>query len=175
MSYATPQSPAIKNAPLPADGAGNNSWSNALLFSLLISIPWLISFQLGGGLYFTILVVICTAIPILMAFWTTFSSTSPRMNEKARFPGRPVEHYLNFRTEGDRAKYRGKRKIPIEVFYEKYFRGDVTFKSGDCLENLEYRHDWANFSFSWGVFKHFLFGFVPELIVHSRSQGMYRS
>lgn len=96
---------------------------------------------------------------------------SPRMNEKAKLPGRPVEYYLNFHKENDRARYNGKKKIPIEVFYEKYFRGEVEFNNGDCLENLEYRHDWASFSFSWGVFKHFLFGFVPELIVHSRSQG----
>lgn len=145
-----------------------------MLLFLLVSIPWFISIQLGGGFYFTVFVAICTFIPVLMAFWTIFSFMSPRMNEKARLPGRPVEHYLSFRSHGDRAKYRGKRKIPIEVFYEKYFRGDVTFKNGDCLENLEYRHDWASFRFTWGVFKHFLFGFVPELIVHSRSQGKSR-
>ncbi|KAB8207516.1 S-adenosyl-L-methionine-dependent methyltransferase [Aspergillus parasiticus] len=166
----TTTSPAIKNAPLPADGAGNDSWSNLLLFSFLIGVPWFISYQLGGGLYFGIFIAVCTAIPILMAFWTIFSSMSPRMNEKAKLPGRPVEYYLNFHKESDRARYNGKKKIPIEVFYEKYFRGEVEFKNGDCLENLEYRHDWASFSFSWGVFKHFLFGFVPELIVHSRSQ-----
>ncbi|KAJ5678076.1 S-adenosyl-L-methionine-dependent methyltransferase [Penicillium maclennaniae] len=166
----TTTSPAIKNAPLPADGAGNDSWNNAMLLFLLVSIPWFISFHLGGGLFFTVFIGICTAIPILMAFWTACSFMSPRMNEKATLPGRPVEHYLNFRTQSDRAKYQGKRKIPIEVFYEKYFRGEVTFNSGDCLENLEYRHDWASFRFTWGVFRHFLFGFVPELVVHSRSQ-----
>ena len=166
-----PQSPAIKNAPLPADGPGNDSWSNSLLFLLLISIPLLISSTLGGGILFTIFVATCTTIPVLMAFWTTFSSISPRMNEKAKLPGRPAEHYLHFHNESDRLKYCGKQKIPIEVFYEKYFAGKVEFKNGDCLETLEYRHDWASFSFSWGVFRHFLFGFVPELIVHSRSQG----
>jgi cyclopropane-fatty-acyl-phospholipid synthase len=106
-----------------------------------------------------------------MGYWSIFSATSPRLNEKVKLPGRPVEYYLNFHKESDRLRYRGRRRIPMEVFYEKYFRGDVEFKHGDCLDNLEYRHDWASFSLSWGVFSHFLFGFVPELIVHSRSQG----
>ncbi|GFF50294.1 probable fatty acid methyltransferase [Aspergillus udagawae] len=165
------RSPAIKNAPLPADGAGNDSWSNVLLVILLIAVPWCISSQIGGGLVLALFVAICTAVPILMGYWSIFSATSPRLNEKVKLPGRPVEYYLNFHKESDRLRYRGRRRIPMEIFYEKYFRGEVEFKHGDCLDNLECRHDWASFSFSWGVFRHFLFGFVPELIVHSRSQA----
>ncbi|GIK06046.1 sphingolipid C9-methyltransferase 2 [Aspergillus viridinutans] len=124
----------------------------------------------GGGLVLALFVAIVTAVPILMGYWSIFSATSPRLNEKVKVPGRPVEDYLHFHKESDRLRYRGRRRIAMEVFYEMYFRGDVEFKQGDCLDNLEYRHDWASFSFSWGVFRHFLFGFIPELIVHSRSQ-----
>jgi len=51
-----------------------------------------------------------------------------------------------------------------------YFDGDVEFK-GDALEVLEYRHDWADFRFTAGLFKFFLLGLIPEMIMHTRSQG----
>ena len=95
---------------------------------------------------------------------------TPRKNEKARYPGRPVEHYLTFKDPADKAKYSGKNKIPMETFYTMYFDGKVDF-NGDCLEVMEYRHDWASFRFTLGLFHHVFFSFVPEVIMHTRSQG----
>lgn len=140
----------------------------------LIVVPWYLARQVGGGLYTTVFFAIFTTVPLLVAFWTVSSTISPRKTEKAKYCGRPVEYYLQFHSEHDRATYRGKSKIPMEVFYEKYFNGEVDFK-GDALEALEYRHDWANFKFTMGLFKHFLFGFIPELLMHTRSQGMAHS
>ena len=99
------------------------------------------------------------------------SGMSPRKNEKAAYPGLPVEHYLHFRRDSDRLKYRGKNKISMETFHEMYFNGDVEFK-GDALEIMEYRHDWANFRFTLSLYYFFLTGFLPEVIMHTRSQGM---
>ena len=50
-----------------------------------------------------------------------------------------------------------------------YFDEKVDFK-GDCLEVMEYRHDWANFRFTISLFKFFFTGMIPEVIWHSRSQ-----
>ncbi|KAI1854549.1 hypothetical protein JX265_007580 [Neoarthrinium moseri] len=161
--------PAIKNGPLPADSASNDSFSNTLLFSLLGGVPLWLSWKVGGGLKTAIFFALFTSIPILAGFWITVSAVSPRKNEKAKYPGRPVEHYLTFKKQSDRAKYHGKNRIPLETFYEMYFDGDVDF-NGDCLEALEYRHDWASFRFTWGLCKFFLFGMMPEVIMHSRSQ-----
>ena len=105
-----------------------------------------------------------------MVFWIIASSMSPRKTEKARFPGLPMERYLHFHSEADRVKYRGRSKIPMETFYEMYFDGQVDFK-GDALDVMEYRHDWASFRFTWGLFRFFLTGFLPEAIMHTRSQG----
>ena len=58
----------------------------------------------------------------------------------------------------------------METFYEMYFDGGVDFK-GDALEALEYRHDWANFRFTPSLLKYFLTGMMPEVIMHTRSQG----
>lgn len=113
---------------------------------------------------------IFTSIPVLMIFWTVASSISPRINEKAKYPGRPVQDYLQFHSESDRGKYFGKNKIPMETFHEKYFAGEVDFK-GDALEIMEYRHDWANFRFTISLFRFFFTGMIPEVLMHTRSQG----
>jgi hypothetical protein len=80
------------------------------------------------------------------------------------------ESYLNFLKKSDREKYKGRRKIPIDTFQTLYFNGDVEFR-GNGLEVLEYRHDWASFHFTLSIFKFFLFNFIPEVILHTRSQG----
>ncbi|KAJ8066467.1 hypothetical protein OCU04_005527 [Sclerotinia nivalis] len=161
--------PAIKNAPLPADASGNDSFSNTLLFSLIGGVPLYLSWKVGGGFKTTIFFGLITTIPILLAFWTVFSSFSPRKNEKAKYPGRPVEHYLTFKNEADKLKYSGKSKIPMETFHNMYFDGEVDF-NGDALEVLEYRHDWASFKFTISLFKYVFFNFAPEVIMHTRSQ-----
>ncbi|EON66663.1 cyclopropane-fatty-acyl-phospholipid synthase [Coniosporium apollinis CBS 100218] len=161
--------PAIKNAPLPADGASSETFSNYLLIALLTLLPLYCSWKLGGGLKTWILFALIMAIPILMAFWTIASSMSPRKNEKARLPGKPIEHYLTFHSEEDRDKYYGRSKIPMETFHEMYFDGKVDF-NGDCLDIMEYRHDWASFRFTLSLFWFFLTGMMPEVIMHTRSQ-----
>jgi hypothetical protein len=155
---------------LPADAAGTETFSNIALFSLLGGVPFYLSWKFGGGLKTTIFLALFTTLPLLSAFWLTTSSISPRKNEKARYPGRPVEHYLTFKNPADQVKYHGKNKIPMETFHEMYFDGDVEF-NGDALEVLEYRHDWASFRFTLSLIKFFLTGMMPEVIMHTRSQG----
>lgn len=96
------------------------------------------------------------------------STFSPRINEKVKLPGKPIEHYITFHDESLQAKYHGK-KIPWETFHELYFANKVSFNF-DCLDALEYRHDWCTFQFTPSLFKFFLFGFIPEVIMHTRSQ-----
>lgn len=131
------------------------------------------SWKIGGGLKTSIFFGLFTSIPILTSFWYLASSYSPRKNEKVTLPGRPVEHYLTFKNAQDKARYSGRNKIPMETFHELYFDGLVDF-NGDALEVMEYRHDWANFRFTMGLFRHFLLRFIPEVIMHSRSQGLYQ-
>ena len=92
-----PQSPAIKNGPLPADGPGGESFSNSFLFLLLLLIPTTLSWKLTGGLWTTLLLALFTTLPILIMYWTFVSTFSPRINDKVKYPGRPVEFYLSFK------------------------------------------------------------------------------
>ncbi|KAF2876092.1 S-adenosyl-L-methionine-dependent methyltransferase [Massariosphaeria phaeospora] len=160
---------AIANAPLPADGNGSGHFSNGLLISILIGVPAYLTWTLGGGWKTWLFIALLVDLPLLGAFWLITSELAPRRNEKARFPGRPIEHYLTFHKKEDREKYHGNKTIALQTFHEKYFDGDVSFK-GDCLEMLEWRHDWANFRFTVGLIKYFLTGMLPEVIMHTRSQ-----
>ncbi|CAJ0541703.1 hypothetical protein HG530_005296 [Fusarium avenaceum] len=169
VGVPTTRYPSIKNAPLPADGSGSDTFNNYVLISLLTLVPWWFSWKLGGGFKTTIFFALIIDLPMLAAWWLVISSVSPRKNDKVRLPNRGVEFYLDFKKEADRVKYRGHNKIPMETFYEMYFDGDVDFK-GDCLEAMEYRHDWASFRFTIGLIKFFLFGMIPEVIMHTRSQ-----
>ncbi|KIW01472.1 uncharacterized protein PV09_07228 [Verruconis gallopava] len=161
--------PAIKNAPLPADGPSSEQFSNVLLFSLLAGVPYYLAWKIGGGLKTALFFGLFTTIPILAAFWAACSAFSPRKNEKAKLPGKRIEEYLEFHKEEDREKYYGRAKIPMHTFHEKYFDGEVDVK-GDMLDVLEYRHDWASFRFTIGLMVYFVTGMMPEVIMHTRSQ-----
>ena len=139
--------------------------------TLVALVPAYFARKLGGGLFTWLFFAAFTSVPLIIAFWTVASTISPRKNEKVQYPGRPVEHYLQFQNEMDRAKYRGRSKIPMETFHEMYFDGVVDFK-GDALEVMEYRHDWASFRFTLSLFRFFFIGMIPEVIMHTRSQGM---
>ncbi|KAM9918347.1 hypothetical protein OXX59_008727 [Metschnikowia pulcherrima] len=170
----TTDSPAIANAPLPADGPGSKHFSNVAMASFLVIIPYFVTRKLGLGFKTWVFFTLVLALPIMMAYWTLLSSFSPRLNEKVKLPGKPISHYLEFHTPELKAKYETSNggqgtKIPMETFHELYFANKVSFK-GDCLDVLEYRHDWATFRFTLSLFRFFLFGMIPEVIMHSKSQ-----
>jgi hypothetical protein len=143
-----------------------------ILGGVVFVVPFYLTRKVGGGLKTFIFFALITTLPILIAYWTVMSRYSPRKNEKVKLPGKPIEHYLEFHKAVDAMEWKGKKKIPLETFQEMYFAGDVSFK-GDCLEIMEYRHDWASFEFTWSLFKYFLTGMIPEVIMHTRGQGSY--
>lgn len=165
----TTDRPTIYNAPLPAEGAGSEHFSNIILLSTMFFVPFYLTRKVGGGIKTFIFFALITSLPILVGYWTLVSRLSPRLNERVKLPGKPIEHYLEFHKKEDADRYKGRAKIPMETFHEMYFAGDVSFK-GDCLDILEYRHDWASFEFTYGLFKYFLTGMIPEVIMHTRSQ-----
>ncbi|TVY94418.1 Sphingolipid C9-methyltransferase [Lachnellula willkommii] len=156
-----------------ANGPGAEGFSNLALLALLIGVPTLYKWSSGKGWIPTALAAVLTSFPLLAGFWYLSSTLTPRKNTKVKLPGRPIEHYLKFHKKGNKTKYRGNNKIPIDIFQELYFNGNVEFR-GDALEVLEYQHDWANFRFTYRLFKYFLLSFIPEVILHTRSQGKLR-
>ncbi|KAF6805149.1 cyclopropane-fatty-acyl-phospholipid synthase [Colletotrichum sojae] len=160
--------PTINNPPIPAEGPGYESFNNWVLGGLLLGVPYWISRTLGGGQKTWIFFVLVLFFPILIGVWYLFSTYSPRINDKCKLPGRPVEHYISFKNDLDRKRWSGRNKIPMATFYEMYFNGEAEF-NGDCLDVLEYRHDWATFAFTWPVFQFFIMGFLKSVILHTRA------
>ncbi|CRG89933.1 hypothetical protein PISL3812_06972 [Talaromyces islandicus] len=167
----TTDSPAIHNAPLPAEGPGNESFSNIVLGVLIVGVPWFLARLIGGGFKTKIFFGLITLFPILIAYWTYMSSFGPRINDKARLPGRPIDSYVTFKNPEDQARWKGRNKVPIQTFSELYVDGKADIK-GDTLDILEYRHDWSCFSFTWDLFKFILFTFGPDVIFHTKEQDM---
>ncbi|KAL2865265.1 S-adenosyl-L-methionine-dependent methyltransferase [Aspergillus lucknowensis] len=166
---ALTNSAAINNPPLAADGAGNESFPNLPVAGALVGLPALLTFLLGGGVKTFVFLTILLLLPILVVVWTYTSTFSPRTNNKVKLPGRPIEHYVTFKRESDRAKWHGKTKIPMQTFAEMYLDGHVDF-NGDVLDVLEYRHDWASFAFTWDLFKFIIFTFFIDVIFHTKAQ-----
>ncbi|KAF4445848.1 cyclopropane-fatty-acyl-phospholipid synthase [Fusarium austroafricanum] len=162
------RSPAIKNAPLPADGPGYEQWSNLFLGAALVGAPQWLAWKLGGGFKTALFLAIFTSFPVLIVIWTFMSRLSPRINDKVHLPGRPIEFYLTFKTDQHRARWNGRHKIPMNKFFELYFTGQVDLNA-DALEVFEYRHDWATFNFTSETFQFLLLHFFPDLF-HLRSQ-----
>lgn len=154
----------------PFDNAGADSFSNQLLFVLLLGVPWLLTWEFGLGWVVYILLTLLLFFPILIVFWSFSSAMAPaRAGMSPKAASRGVEHFVSFTDDANARAYHGTHKIPIADFYELYFAGKADFR-GDALEVLESRHEWASFRFTYTVFAHFLLGFIPELLVHSRSQ-----
>ncbi|PSN61022.1 S-adenosyl-L-methionine-dependent methyltransferase [Corynespora cassiicola Philippines] len=164
-------SPAIRNAPLPADGPGRDGFSNTLLLLVLIGVPVILAKIVGGGLIITLAISLSTLLPLLAGFWIMISRHSPRPDEKFELPGRPIEHYISFKSEADKTKWDGRKTIPIHIFGEMYIDGRVTF-NGDCLDIMEYRHDWSNFAFTWDLCRYILFTFGLDVLFHTRDQDL---
>merc|ERR1712093_973074 len=80
--------PAIKNAPLPADAAGNTSFSNLLLAGLVFGVPTYMSWKVGGGMKTSIFFGLFTTVPILISFWYRYWSYWPRFSTFALIPSK---------------------------------------------------------------------------------------
>lgn len=122
------------------------------------------------------------------------SKISGPVRSNVIMPGKPIEEYLDIKDPALKAKYNGMNKIPLQLFYDAYFEGKIEVKgasarvsrakgvreltilprgpvhSGDLLDVLEYRHDWAVFHMSWNLLKYVFTVLVPDVIRHDVNQ-----
>lgn len=176
MSSSTVKStnfPAIKNGPVASLAEGNGSFNNIHLAVLLVVVPYVVKsfipFVKNGGIKTYLFMFLLTGGPTAVGYWAFNSLYGGRVNEKVQLPGKDIEEYITIHDPELKELYKGKNKIPMQVFHDAYFDGKIDVK-GDILDILEYRHDWAKFNFTLELFKYVLFTFIPEVIVHSQSQ-----
>jgi cyclopropane fatty-acyl-phospholipid synthase-like methyltransferase len=165
--------PAIKNAPLVGLAEGNGSFNNYHLAALVVGVPYVVkSFipivKYGGFKTYLFMLLLCGA-PTAIAYWTLNSRYGSRRNEKVVLPGKDIEEYITINDPELKMLYKGKEKIPMQVFHDAYFDGKIDF-NGDVLEIMEQRHDWSKLVFTTELFKYVFLVFLPEVISHSQTQ-----
>jgi hypothetical protein len=180
---------AIANAPVIGLAEGSSQFSNYQLAAVVLGVPWLVKRILPlvnrGGFYTYWLLVLIMGLPLTIAYWMLMSRIGSRVNEKVVLPAKDIEEYIEIKDLDLKRDYHGKIKIPMQIFHDAYFDGKIDFKgtcprlphschshftSGDVLEVLEQRHDWAAFQMTPELFKYVVFNLIPEVIVHSQSQ-----
>lgn len=182
--------PAIANAPLVGLAEGNGQFSNYQLALVVLGVPWLLKRALPlvnrGGFWTYLFVLVLTGLPSTIGYWWVMSRIGRRVNDKVALPGRPITDYIDFKDSELRDKYASKPglKIPMQVAHDAFFDGKIDLKgtsyhfpvtcadtlTGDVLEVLEQRHDWASFEFTLDLFKYVFFNLVPDVIFHTQSQ-----
>ena len=124
--------PAIKNAPLFGLAEGNGSFNNLHLAGLLFVVPYLLKTFLPivkyGGTKTYLFLFILSAAPTAVGYWTFNSIYGSRRNEKVVLPGKDIEEYITIKDAELKKLYKGKEKIPMQLFHDAYFDGKVDFK-----------------------------------------------
>ena len=124
--------PAIKNAPLVGLAEGNGAFNNLHLAGLLIVVPYILKSFLPiikyGGTKTYLFMFILTAVPTAMGYWTFNSIFGGRKNEKVALPGKDIEEYITIKDSELKKLYKGKEKIPMQIFHDAYFEGKIDFK-----------------------------------------------
>jgi len=165
--------PAIKNAPLVGLAEGNGSFNNIHLAALVVVVPYILKTFIPivkyGGFKTYLLMVVLFGAPTAVAYWTFNSIYGGRRNEKVTLPGKDIEEYITINDPELKKLYKGKEKIPMQVFHDAYFDGKIEF-NGDVLDIMEQRHDWAKMTFTMELFKYVFTVLIPEVVVHSQSQ-----
>ena len=123
--------PNFKNAPPIGLAEGNGSFSNYVLASLVLGVPWLLKRVLPivnrGGFKTYLFLTALLGVPVTLAYWTLMSMFGPRKNEKVVLPGKDIEEYITIKDPELKARYNGKEKIPMQIFHDAYFDGKIDF------------------------------------------------
>ncbi|KXN82922.1 putative fatty acid methyltransferase [Leucoagaricus sp. SymC.cos] len=166
-------SAAIKNAPLVGLAEGNGSFNNLHLAGLVVGVPYFLKWFLPvfnrGGFKTYLFLLVVSGVPTTIAYWTVMSHLGGRRNEKVILPSKDIEEYITIKDEELKRLYKGKDRIPMQVFHDAYFDGKIDF-NGDVLDIMEQRHDWAKFNFTMELFKYVLTVLIPVVISHSQLQ-----
>lgn len=184
--------------PAEGNGSFSNLHLALLLFFtpaiLLRLLPFVKASWVPWWLYFILMAI--TGVPVACGYWTIMSMYGSRKNDLVELPGREcilgvppghtcttafltllfspfpsgnIEEYITIKDAKLKEQYHGRKKIPMQVFYDAYFEGKIDIK-GDMLDLLEYRWDWAEMRFTLELFRYVIFNFIPDIALHTAKQ-----
>ena len=123
--------PAIKNAPLVGLYEGNGSFNNIHFGALIIVVPYILKSFIPvvkyGGFKTYLFCVVLFGPVTAVAYWAFNSVYGSRRNEKVTLPGKDIEEYITINDPELKKLYKGKEKIPMQVFHDAYFDGKIDF------------------------------------------------
>jgi sphingolipid C9-methyltransferase len=136
MSVRVTDYPAIKNAPLVGLAEGNGAFNNYHFATFIVIIPYILKsflpFVNRGGFWTYLFILILTALPTAVTYWTLNSMYGGRKNDKVQLPGRNIEEYITIKDPEMKLLYHAKNKIPMQIFHDAYFDGKIEF-NGSCM------------------------------------------
>jgi hypothetical protein len=129
--------PAIKNAPLVGLAEGNGAFNNYHLAALVVVVPYVLKMfipivKYGGFKTYIFMFLLCGA-PTAVGYWAVNSVYGARRNEKVALPGKEIEEYITIHDPELKKVYKGKEKIPMQVFHDAYFEGKIDFNGASSL------------------------------------------
>jgi len=123
--------PAIKNAPLVGLAEGNGTFNNLHFAALILVVPYIVKSFIpivkSGGFKTYLFLLLLTAPPTAMGYWALMSVYGSRRNEKVVLPGKDIEEYITIKDSELKKVYKGKEKIPMQLFHDSYFDGKIDF------------------------------------------------
>ncbi|KAF9342532.1 hypothetical protein BGX26_007337, partial [Mortierella sp. AD094] len=114
--------PCIKNPEYPVEVAGNESFNNLHLVSVILGVPVIIVSLLKLPFWAFPVLTILLALPIFAAYFVYGSKYALPFNNRVQTPGKKVEDYITI-VDPAFQQYKGKNRIPMETFFEAYFDG----------------------------------------------------
>ncbi|KAJ2375695.1 hypothetical protein IW150_002407, partial [Coemansia sp. RSA 2607] len=164
------RTPSVNAPTLPYECGGAREYNIYLLYAAIALIPYVIKRVLGLslGTYIVLTAVMAPFIGALSLMGHSWIVSTPT-EQICALPNEPIESYITILDKELKAKYHGSNKIPMEVFFEAYFNGDIDL-TGDALKIFEMRYDWAFFPITVNVAKFFFLQWIPELLWHSKKQ-----
>lgn len=128
--------PAIKNAPVIGLAEGNGSFNNYHFVALIVVVPYIVKTFLPivkyGGFKTYLFMVVLVGPPTAVAYWALNSIYGSRKNEKVTLPGKNIEEYITIHDPELKQLYKGREKIPMQVFHDAYFDGKIDFNGTSC-------------------------------------------
>ncbi|TPX64226.1 hypothetical protein SpCBS45565_g06034 [Spizellomyces sp. 'palustris'] len=150
------------------EGPGNMYFSNFQLLGSILGVPLGIVLLTGWPLAWFPFLAVLLALPVFAGYNVLYAQYAPPIRPQKGLPGKNIEDYMVMKDK-ELQIYSGKKKIPIETFFENYFDEKIDIKD-DMLELLEARHDWASFIWTTSQAKFFMTQWIPETLWHSKKQ-----
>ncbi len=123
--------PAVKNAPVVGLAEGNGTFNNLHFAALILVVPYIVKSFLPlvkyGGFKTYLFMLVLVGPPTAIGYWAFMSIYGPRKNEKVILPGKDIEEYITINDPELKKVYKGKEKIPMQLFHDNYFDGKIEF------------------------------------------------